>query len=98
MVALLAVLVGLGFLLANPIADQVVDVPARRARHYVDDANRALADLQDWLDRKGINIQVKEEGQTALQTLGDRHRGGAGRRRRASRATRCRRWSRPASR
>jgi predicted PurR-regulated permease PerM len=77
MVTLVAGLVGLGFLLANPIGDQV-----QRFQHavprYVHDANSSLADLQRWLDRKGIDIQVKEEGQTALQTLGERVGGGAG--------------------
>ena len=47
----------------------------------MDDANASLADLQDWLDRKGINIQVKQEGETALQTIGERIAGGDGRRR-----------------
>ena len=36
----------------------------------VDDANASLADFQDWLDDNGIDVQVAEEGQTALQTLG----------------------------
>src|ERR1700755_1846115 len=66
MVTLVAGLVGIGFLLANPVGDQV-----QRFQHavprYVHDANSTLADLQRWLDRKGIDIQVKEEGQTALQ-------------------------------
>jgi predicted PurR-regulated permease PerM len=77
MVTLVAGLVGLGFLLANPIGDQV-----QRFQHavprYVDDANKTLADLQTWLDRKGVDLEVKQEGQTALQTLGERIGGGAG--------------------
>jgi predicted PurR-regulated permease PerM len=77
MVTLVAGLVGIGFLLANPVGDQV-----QRFQHavprYVHDANATLADLQTWLDDKGIDIQVKEEGQTALQTLGERVGGGAG--------------------
>jgi predicted PurR-regulated permease PerM len=76
-VGLLAALTGIGFLLANPIGDQV-----QRFQHavprYVDDANSTLANLQRWLDRKGINVQVKSEGQTALQTIGERIGGGAG--------------------
>ena len=51
----------LGFLLADPIADQVSafrdDVPA-----IVDDANASLADLQEWLDDNGIDVQVAEPG------------------------------------
>jgi predicted PurR-regulated permease PerM len=77
MVTVLALLTGLGFLLASPISSQVSsfqnDVPG-----YVDDANSELADLQGWLDRKGIDIQVKAEGETALQTIGERITGGAG--------------------
>src|SRR4051794_24528430 len=77
MVSVLALLIGLGFLLANPISDQVSsfqrDVPG-----YVDDANSELADLQNWLDRNGIDLEVKQEGETALQTIGERITGGAG--------------------
>src|SRR3954454_21646054 len=73
----LAGLDGLGLLLANPIAE-----PGQNFQHavprYVRDANKTLANLQDWLDRKGVDVQVKEEGQTALQTLGERIGGGAG--------------------
>ena len=77
MIGLVATLTGIGFILANPISDQVSglqnDVPG-----YVDDANSELADLQDWLDRRGIEIEVKQEGETALQTIGERITGGAG--------------------
>jgi predicted PurR-regulated permease PerM len=77
MITVIACLTGIGFLLASPISDQVSsfqhDVP-----RYVDDANAELADLQSWLDRNGIDIQVKEEGETALQTIGERITGGAG--------------------
>src|SRR5204863_4895580 len=44
----------------------------------VDDANTTLADFQSWLDRNGIKVQIKKEGQTALQTLGDRVSSGSG--------------------
>src|SRR3954451_6331964 len=76
MVGLLAVLTGIGFLLANPISDQVGNFQ-RQVPHYVRDANNSLADVQTWLDRKHINIQIKSEGETALQTLGERVGGGA---------------------
>jgi len=77
MISLIAILTGIGFLLANPISDQASTFQ-RNVPHWVDDANKSLSDLQDWLDRKNINVQVKEEGQTALQTLGDRIAGGTG--------------------
>jgi predicted PurR-regulated permease PerM len=76
MIGVLAVLTGIGFLLANPISDQVGNFQ-RQVPHYVRDANNSLADVQRWLDRKHINIQIKSEGETALQTLGERIGGGA---------------------
>ena len=67
-IGLLATLVGVAGLLANPVGDQVQnfqsDVP-----QLVDDATASLDDLQEWLDDKGIDIQVKSQGETALETL-----------------------------
>ena len=67
-IGLLATLVGVGGLLANPVSNQVQnfqsDVP-----QLVDDATESLDDLQRWLDDKGIDIRVKDQGETALQTL-----------------------------
>jgi predicted PurR-regulated permease PerM len=64
-----------GYLAANPIADQARsfqrDVPG-----IIDDANANLADLQEWLDDRGINLKVKEQGETALETLQDKVVGG----------------------
>jgi predicted PurR-regulated permease PerM len=75
--ALVASVTALGFLLANPIADQVTafrdNVP-----DYIDDANASLADVQEWLDENGINVQIAEEGQTALGTLGQNLTEGSG--------------------
>jgi predicted PurR-regulated permease PerM len=72
---LLTVLAGAGVLLANPVADQAQkfgnDVPG-----IVDDANARLADLQDYFDRKGVNIEVKRQGETALETLQEKVVGG----------------------
>jgi predicted PurR-regulated permease PerM len=66
---------GVGILLANPVSDQAQkfgsDVPS-----IVDDANGRLADLQDYFDDKGINIEVKRQGETALQTLQEKVVGG----------------------
>ena len=64
-----------GYLAANPVADQAKsfqrDVPG-----IIDSANQNLADLQEWLDDKGINLKVKEQGHTALSTLQDKVVGG----------------------
>ena len=65
----------IGVLLANPVADQAQkfgnDVPA-----IIDDANARLADLQQYFDDHNINIEVKRQGETALQTLQDKVVGG----------------------
>ncbi len=64
-----------GVLLANPVSDQAQqfgeDVPS-----IVDSANNSLADVQDYFDRNGIDVEVKRQGETALQTLGDKVVGG----------------------
>ena len=62
--------------LANPISDQVSNFQ-RQVPHYVREANNSLAGVQRWLDRNHINVQIKSEGETALQTLGERVGGGA---------------------
>jgi predicted PurR-regulated permease PerM len=64
-----------GFLLANPISDQVTalrdDVPS-----ITRSANASLADLQDYFDRKGIDVEIKNQGETALETLQEKVVGG----------------------
>src|SRR5215217_3679826 len=69
MLGVVSVLVVIGIALSNPIADQVStfrdNVP-----QYIDDANATLADVQEWLDDNGVDVQIAEEGQTALGTLG----------------------------
>jgi predicted PurR-regulated permease PerM len=64
-------------LLANPIAEQFSsfrdDVPS-----IVDSANARLADVQEYFDDKGIDIEVKRQGESALTTLQDRVVGGTG--------------------
>jgi predicted PurR-regulated permease PerM len=65
---LLCVLVVLGLLLANPVASQV-DAFRKDVPSLVDEANRSLADLQRTFDDKGIDIEVKRQGETALETL-----------------------------
>ena len=67
----------MGFLLANPVADQV-DAFRDNVPDIVDDANATLADVQRWLDENGINVQIAEEGETALGTLGQNLSEGSG--------------------
>jgi predicted PurR-regulated permease PerM len=70
-----AALAAAGVLLANPISDQVTklrdDIPS-----ITDSANRRFADVQDYFDRKGINVQIKKPGHTALDTLQSKVVGG----------------------
>jgi predicted PurR-regulated permease PerM len=74
-VGFFGVLVGAGIVLANPISDQVTalrdDIPS-----ITRSANARLADVQDYFDRKGINVEIKRQGETALQTLQDKVVGG----------------------
>ena len=74
---LVLVAVGIGFLVANPIADQVSTFSAN-VPQYVDGANDALVDAQDWLNDKGVDVEIAEQGQTALETLSERLTEGSG--------------------
>ena len=65
---LLAMLVGLGVLLSDPVSTQINRF-ARDVPGFIKHANHDLANLQSWLDRQGIKIQIQHQGQTALQTL-----------------------------
>jgi predicted PurR-regulated permease PerM len=69
MLGVVGLLIGVGVLLSNPVADQVSAFRDNVPR-IVDDANARLADVQRWLDDNGINVQIADEGQTALGTLG----------------------------
>ena len=77
MVCVVLVVTAIGFLLSNPISDQV-SAFQRNVPGIVDDANASLADFQEWLDSNGIDVQVKDEGQTAFQTLGKNLSRGSG--------------------
>ena len=64
-------------MLAEPIGDQASKF-SDAVPGIVDDANAALADLQEWLDDKGIDVEVAKQGETALETLGARVTEGSG--------------------
>ncbi|HSD76060.1 MAG TPA: AI-2E family transporter, partial [Solirubrobacteraceae bacterium] len=66
-----------GALLANPVANQV-DAFRKDVPGLVRDANRSLADLQRTFDRKNIDIEIKRQGETALQTLQSKLTSGTG--------------------
>jgi putative heme transporter len=67
--ALIVVLTGAVALLAEPIGDQVSRFSAN-VPGIVDDANAELLDLQGWLDDNGIDVEIAQQGKTALETLG----------------------------
>jgi predicted PurR-regulated permease PerM len=74
---LIAVLGSIGAVLADPIGDQASRF-SNAVPGIVDDANEQLANLQEWLDDNGINVEVAAQGETALETLGARVTEGSG--------------------
>ncbi len=65
---LVAFLVGIGILLANPVSTQVTRF-ANAVPGDIRRANHDLANFQHFLNRNGIHVQIQQQGQTALQTL-----------------------------
>jgi predicted PurR-regulated permease PerM len=63
-----AVLVGIGFLLVNPVGHQVA-VFEHNLPSIVRNANHDLANVQAWLNDRGIHIHIQQQGHTALDTL-----------------------------
>ena len=61
-------LAGVGFLLSNPIANQVRTF-THNLPHIVEEANHQVANLQSTLDNAGVHVKLVEQGKTALQTL-----------------------------
>ena len=58
---LLVGLAGLGVAVAGPIGDQA-STSGATSRASCDDANRELANVQHWLDRNGINVEIQKQG------------------------------------
>ncbi|MHB1568541.1 MAG: AI-2E family transporter [Solirubrobacteraceae bacterium] len=63
-----AVVAGIAVLLATPVANEVANL-AHNFPQIVRHANQRLDNIQHWLTTHGIHIQIKSQGQTALQTL-----------------------------
>jgi predicted PurR-regulated permease PerM len=55
-------------LLADPIGDQIEDFRSN-VPGYIESANDVLADLQGWLDDRGVDVQVAAAGEDALDEL-----------------------------
>jgi predicted PurR-regulated permease PerM len=60
--------VGGGILLAAPIGNQI-EVFQENLPDYIDSAEEGLANLQGWLDDRGIDLQIQAEGEDALSGL-----------------------------
>jgi len=65
---LVGILVVGGVLLADPVDNQIRNF-REHVPGYVDSANNSLDDLQDWLDDRGVDVQVKSGGESALNQL-----------------------------
>ncbi len=61
-------LVGVGFLLANPITNQARAF-TRHAPELVSEANKTLAKIQRELNDDGVHVKFIKQGETALQTI-----------------------------
>ncbi len=64
-------LTGIGFLMANPISDQV-QAFTHNLPHLTDEANRTIESVQNDLRHLGVHVKLAEQGKTALQTLQDK--------------------------
>lgn len=61
-------LVGIGFLLANPIAAQVRTF-THNLPHIVNEANKHIYEIQRNLDKAGLHVHLVKQGKTALQSI-----------------------------
>ena len=64
-------LTGIGFLLANPISNQVRAF-SHNLPHLVNEANTTIFNTQTYLNKHGIHVALVKQGKTALQTLQDK--------------------------
>ena len=61
-------LTGIGFLLANPISNQVRTF-SDNLPHIVKEANKTIEDFQRYSNEHGVHIAVVKQGKTALQSI-----------------------------
>jgi predicted PurR-regulated permease PerM len=62
---------GIGFLVANPISNQVQKF-SNNLPHLVEEANQNLASFQEELNEQGLHVHLVKQGKTALQTIQDK--------------------------
>ena len=70
-VAFFLTLVGIGFLLANPISNQVRTF-TDNLPHIAREANKTIATVQRDFERHGIHLNIVRQGKTALQSIQDK--------------------------
>lgn len=61
-------LAGIGFLLANPISDQVRTF-ADNLPNLVKEANRTIESIQRYFNHHGVHVELVKQGKTALQSI-----------------------------
>ena len=61
-------LAGIGFLVANPISNQVRTF-ANNLPHLVNEANKQLSTFQSELNEQGVHVHLVKQGKTALQSI-----------------------------
>jgi predicted PurR-regulated permease PerM len=64
-------LIGVGFLLANPVSNQVESF-VHNLPKLTAEANKTLADLQREVNHQGLHVEFIKQGKTALETLQDK--------------------------
>jgi predicted PurR-regulated permease PerM len=64
-------LAGIGFLVANPISNQVKTF-SNNLPHLVNEANEQIASWQKELNKQGLHVHLVKQGKTALQTVQDK--------------------------
>ncbi len=65
---ILLVFVGIGVLLSAPVTDQLGHFASHLPR-FIRRANADVQAFQTFLDRRGLQVHIAQQGQTALQTL-----------------------------
>jgi predicted PurR-regulated permease PerM len=63
-----ALIAGIGVLLASPVTTQITRFE-NNVPEIVRNANKELNSFQNWLTSHGINVHIKQQGHTALDTL-----------------------------
>jgi predicted PurR-regulated permease PerM len=64
-------LAGIGFLLANPISNQVRTF-TNNLPHIVNEANKQIATFERELNQNGVHVHLVKPGKTALQSVQDK--------------------------